>query len=184
VTLSQQDNVDESLDTMNGAMLHYDAHYAAQTSWKKPLMVSTITLQRAIGMGSKTFGRRATLLGFSEIALVKPVFGGDTLYSASEIVKCEPTTEAETGLVEVLTRATLADGTEVARFTWRATIYKRGRGPNGDFPPPLPEARFAMFRAAEDGALVEQVGIYFEEFQPGETFVHYPRRSFYWDEAV
>ena len=44
VTLSQQDNVDEALDTMNAAMLHYDANYAAQTAWKRPLMVSTITL--------------------------------------------------------------------------------------------------------------------------------------------
>ena len=53
VTLSQQDNVDEALDTMNAAMLHYDDYYAAQTTWKKPLMVSTITLQRAIGMSSR-----------------------------------------------------------------------------------------------------------------------------------
>src|SRR5215213_5573503 len=33
VTLSQQDNADEALDTQNGAMLHYDAHYAAATAW-------------------------------------------------------------------------------------------------------------------------------------------------------
>lgn len=183
VTLSQQDNTDEALDTMNAAMLHYDAHYAAQTAWKKPLMVSTITLQRAIGIGSKTFGRRKALLGFSEIALTKPVFGGDTLYAASEILDCAPA-DNDTGTVEVLTRATLADGTEVARFTWRGSIYRRGRGPDGDLPPPRPEPRFAAWRAADDGSLVEQVGLYFEEFEPGETFVHSPRRSFYWDEAV
>ena len=40
LTLSQQDNVMESLDTLNAAMLHYDHNYAAQTSWQKPLMVS------------------------------------------------------------------------------------------------------------------------------------------------
>ena len=59
VTLSQQDNADEALDTLNGAMLHYDAHYAAATAWQRPLMVSTLTLQRLIGMASKTYGRRA-----------------------------------------------------------------------------------------------------------------------------
>ena len=32
---------DEALDTLNAAMLHYDGHYAAQTAWKQPLMVST-----------------------------------------------------------------------------------------------------------------------------------------------
>jgi itaconyl-CoA hydratase len=184
VTLSQQDNVDEALDTMNAAMLHYDAHYAAQTTWKKPLMVSTITLQRAIGMASKTFGRRKSLLGFSEIALTHPVFGGDTLYASSEILICEATDDPDTGIVEALTRAKLPDGTEVARFSHRSTIYKRGRGPNGDFPPPLAEPRFAAWREAEDGVLVEQVGLYFEEFRKEETFVHYPRRSFYWDESV
>ena len=40
VTLSQQDNADEALDTLNGAMLHYDAHYAAATVWQRPLMVT------------------------------------------------------------------------------------------------------------------------------------------------
>jgi len=183
VTLSQQDNVDEALDTMNAAMLHYDANYAAQTAWKKPLMVSTITLQRAIGMSSKTFGRRKALLGFSEIALTKPVFGGDTLYSASEILACEAC-DAETGIVEVLTRATLADATEVARFTYRSAIYKRAHGPDGDSPAPIAEPRFAAWREAADGALVEQMGLFFEDFRAGETFVHSPRRSFYWNEAV
>ena len=37
ITLSQRDNVIDSLETMNGAMLHFDAHYAGQTSWKRPL---------------------------------------------------------------------------------------------------------------------------------------------------
>src|SRR5207237_7654459 len=68
VTLSQQDNADEALDTLNYAMLHYDAHYAEQTSWQKPLMVSTITLQRVIGLASRTFGRKKAILGFKEIA--------------------------------------------------------------------------------------------------------------------
>ena len=83
VTLSQQDNADEALDTLNYAMLHYDAHYAAQTAWKKPLMVSTVTLQRILGLASRTFGRKKSILFFAEIVLSGPVFGGDTLYSAS-----------------------------------------------------------------------------------------------------
>jgi len=31
VTLTQQDNIDEALDTMNAAMIHYDDHYAGKT---------------------------------------------------------------------------------------------------------------------------------------------------------
>src|SRR6185503_19397005 len=81
VTLSQQDNVDEALDTLNGAMLHYDAHYAASTAWQRPLMVSTLTLQRLVGMASKTYARRSAITGFDEIVLNGPLFGGDTLYA-------------------------------------------------------------------------------------------------------
>ena len=81
VTLSQQDNADEALDTLNGAMLHYDAHYAGATAWQRPLMVSTLTLQqRLIGMASKTYGRRRAILGFDDITMNGPLFGGDTLY--------------------------------------------------------------------------------------------------------
>ena len=85
VTLSQQDNADEALDSMNSAMIHYDAQYSAQTAWGKELMVSTVTLQRLIGMSSKTFGRKHSIIGFKNIAMIKPVFGGDTLYAESEI---------------------------------------------------------------------------------------------------
>jgi len=58
MTISQQDNVEETLDTLNQAMLHFDAHYASQTEWKKPLGVSTLTLQRLMGMTWKTFNKK------------------------------------------------------------------------------------------------------------------------------
>ena len=45
LTLSQQDNAEEAMDTLNQAMLHFDDSYASKTEWKKPLMVSTLTLQ-------------------------------------------------------------------------------------------------------------------------------------------
>ena len=67
-----KDNLDEALDTLNSAMVHYDAHYAAQTQFKQPLMVSTVTLQRVIGMASKTFGKKRRLLGFKELAMTAP----------------------------------------------------------------------------------------------------------------
>ncbi len=56
ITFTQQDNVVESLTTLNSAQVHYDDHYAARTSWRRPLVVSTLTLQRMIGMTWKTFG--------------------------------------------------------------------------------------------------------------------------------
>src|SRR4051812_18860500 len=118
VTLSQQDNADEALDTLNGAMLHYDAHYATATAWRRPLMVSTLTLQRLVGMASKTYGRRRAIVGFDDITMSGPLFGGDTLYAESEIVD----TDVVTGSVQILILGRKADGTEVARITCRMTM--------------------------------------------------------------
>ena len=175
VTLSQQDNADEALDTMNGAMLHYDAHYAAATSWQRPLMVSTLTLQRLVGMASKTFGRRRALLGFDEIAMNGPLFGGDTLYAESEVLE----TDATDGTVRVVMRGHKPDGTEVARITCRMAMERREAGIDA-----AGEERFAAYHEADDGALVEQVGLWFEDCVAGESFVHGPRRSFYREESV
>jgi itaconyl-CoA hydratase len=184
VTLSQQDNADEAQETLNYAMLHYDAHYAAQTAWKKPLMVSTITLQRVIGLASRTFGRKKAILGFSKIALTAPVFGGDTLYSDSEIVAVRDG-DADLGMVSVVSRGRTAEGREVAELAYDVAVYRRGHHPDegGRSLPPAEADRFMLYEES-DGMLVEKYGLFFEDARPGETFVHYPRRTFYRDEAV
>jgi itaconyl-CoA hydratase len=174
VTLSQQDNTDEALETLNAAMLHYDAHYAAETSWGRPLVVSTLVLQRIIGLAAKTYGQRSAILGFPEIALTGPVFGGDTLYAESEVLDCAPAASAEAGIVTARLHARKPDGSEVGRFVCRFAIHRRGAAPQHT----PHEPRFAAFQPASDGALVEQTGLYFEELVPGESFVHAPRRSF------
>lgn len=170
VTLSQQDNADEALETLNAAMLHYDAQYAAATAWQRPLMVSTLVVQRIVGMAAKTYGNRTAILGFPDIALTAPVFGGDTLYAESEVVDCAP--GAETGEVTARLRAVKADGTEIGRITARFAVHRRDATPRAEDP------RFAACRADADGVLVEQTGLFFEDLRPGETFVHRPRRGF------
>jgi itaconyl-CoA hydratase len=174
VTLSQQDNADEALDTQNGAMLHYDAHYAAATAWQNPLMVSTLTLQRLIGMASKTYGRRSAILGFDDIAMNGPLFGGDTLYAESEVLDVEPT-----GTIRTLIRGCKADGTEVARVSCRMAVERRDTGDD-----PVQEERFAAYHAADDGALVEQAGLWFDDCVAGESFVHAPPRTFHREESL
>ena len=188
VTLTQQDNLDEALDTMNSAMLHYDAHYAGQTAWVKPLMVSTITLQRAIGMASVTFGRKRRIPVFHEIAMTAPVFGGDTLYADSEIAAVDGGSDPDVGMLKVITRMKRADGTEVARLSYDVEVYRRGRYPGAGGAlggsEAAAEPRFASYRELPGGSLLEQYGLFFEDAQPNETFVHFPRRSLTRDEAV
>ena len=182
-TLSQDDNATEALETQNGAMLHFDAHYAAATTWGRPLMVSTITLQLLLGMASKTYGRRAALLGIDEIALTGPLFGGDTLYAESEILDCAPDAMPERGIVTADITGRKPDGATIGRARVRMAIWRRGAGPDAGATP-AEEPRFAAYHPAEDGALVEQSGPFFEDFAPGESFVHAPRRSFFAEEAA
>jgi itaconyl-CoA hydratase len=174
VTLSQQDNADEALETLNAAMVHYDAHYAAATTWGRPLMVSTLVLQRIIGLTAKTYGRRRAILGFSDIALTAPVFGGDTLYAESEVLHCGPGPDPDSGIVTARLRALKPDGSAIGTFICRFAILRRAAGSD----PVADQPRFAAYHPADDGALVEQTGLFFDDLHPGERFVHTPRRSF------
>src|SRR5262249_48398934 len=124
-TLSQQDNAEEALDTLNQAMVHYDARYAARTEWGRPLVVSTLTIQRVVGMTGKTFGKRARTLGFGEITLTYPVFGGDTLYAATEIRAVHDDGDPACGRLALATRGVNQDGTVVCELTWEILVYKR-----------------------------------------------------------
>lgn len=129
LTISQQDNAEEALDTLNQAMLHYDARYAARTEWGQPLVVSTLTIQRVVGMTSKTFGKRARVLGFAEIALTRPVFGGDTLYAETEVRETRDDGDPSTGRLGLLTRGLNQDGAVVCELHWEIEVYKRAALP-------------------------------------------------------
>ena len=189
VTVSQQDNVMEALDTLNAAMLHYDHHYAAQTSWKHPLMVSTITLQNLIGMSSKTFARRARIERFASIAMTAPVFGGDTLYSESQILAVDDHSSTDSGRVTVLCQGLNQRGEVVAKITYEARVWRRGQGPL--FAPAcvskteaVTDERFRSHSIDTQGRWVEQTGLFFEDFQNNETFLHWPCRSFTTQEGM
>ena len=136
ITISQQDNMEETLDTLNQAMLHFDAHYASQTEWKKPLGVSTLTLQRLIGMTWKTFNKKMRICSWSEIKMTAPVLGGDTLYAESEIKKQTgagnthgANDRTNCGQLTVMTRGINQDGKAVCAMEYDMLVYKRGSIP-------------------------------------------------------
>ena len=130
ITITQQDNISESLATLNQAMIHYDEHYAAQTEFKHPLVVSSLTLQRAVGMAWKTFGRRRRIVRFQAIRMTAPVFGGDTLYARSRIAAvADAPDDADCGQVSVETTLSNAQRVDVAVIAYDQLIYRRDRGP-------------------------------------------------------
>ena len=187
VMITQQDNIDESLDTLNYAMIHYDAHYAAQTAFKLPLVVSSITLQRVLGMSSRTFGRKKAIPSIAEIAMTAPIFGGATIYCESEIVGLRDGDDADYGQLAVVSKAFNSEGTQVARMGYDIQIYREGMHPDeagGDRPAVADEDRFRLYRSEPDGSLIEQYGLFYEDCEAGETFVHYPARTIYPDFAA
>jgi itaconyl-CoA hydratase len=129
LTISQQDNAEEALDTLNQAMLHYDAQYAARTEWGRPLVVSTLTIQRVVGMTGKTFARRARTLGFAEIRLGHPVFGGDTLYAETEVREARDEGHPGWGRLGLVTRGLNQHGALVCELHWEIEVYKRAALP-------------------------------------------------------
>jgi len=133
LTLSQQDSRDECLDTLNQQMLHFDEQFALHGEWRKCLMDSTLTTKVVMGMTWKTFAKRVRLLGFDEITLTKPMFGGDTIYAESEILEKSDATEtpdashASAGRLKVRTIGVNQRGETVANLVYDVLIARAGK---------------------------------------------------------
>jgi len=178
VDISQQDNREESLDTLNNAHLHYDSHYAAQTEWKNPLFVSTITIQRMFGMISRSWYRRRRVIAIDNITLTGPLFDGDTLYTESTVTGIDRSPDADVGNIKLAVICSAARGVAIARMECTIEVFRRGRHPE-DRPDEsiAEEPRFNLYHAGPEGTLVEQTGLWFEDLHEGECFVHWPGRS-------
>ncbi len=86
-TITEADNIQFSLITMNRHPLHSNSHYAAKTEFGKPLVNSALTLAIVTGMTVDDVSFKATAnLGWKEIKLTAPVFNGDTIYARSKVL--------------------------------------------------------------------------------------------------
>src|SRR5215470_5614121 len=182
--ISQQDNHDDAVDLINNAQLHFDSHYAAQTEWKKPLGVSTMTVQRLLGMISRSWYRRRAILGIDSIAMTRPVFGGDTLYAESTVTKMDAGDDPDVGVVSLSIDGLNQNNVTVSKIACRLEIYKQGQHPEDQTDEaPSEEERFRSHHVDAQGALVEQTGLAFEDMQEGETFAHWPGRTITFEES-
>lgn len=137
-TVTQQDNIWFTLLTQNVAAVHFDAHYAAQTEFARPLVNSCLTIalvtgQSVIDVSYNVFAN----LGWDEVRLPKPVFEGDTIYSRSKVLDTrESKSRANVGVVTVKTEGFNHDGVVVCTFKRTLLVYKRAGAPNRA--PPVP----------------------------------------------
>ena len=133
-TITDADNIQFSLLTMNFHPMHCDAHHASKSEFGRLLVSSGLTVAIVLGMSvNDVSGKAIANLGWKEIRLTGPVFGGDTLYAESEVLEVRESKSRPTqGIVTVQTRAFNQDGKPVLDFIRSALIAKRGHGTNED----------------------------------------------------
>jgi itaconyl-CoA hydratase len=130
-TISATDNTWFTLLTVNSNPIHFDAHYAAQTEFKRPLVNSTLTLAVITGLSVADISRHAVNLGWDEVRMPAPVFEGDTLYAQSKVLTCRDSkSRPNMGIVEVETKGFKQDGTVVLTYRRAILVYKKGFAPS------------------------------------------------------
>ena len=129
-TITQQDNVWFTLLTMNTHPLHFDEEYAKGTEFGQTLVASPLTLAILVGMSVSDVSQRAIAnLGWRDIALVHPVYPGDTLYAESEVLEVrESKSRPNAGLVTVKTTGVNQNGKTVCTFERTMLMPKRPDG--------------------------------------------------------
>lgn len=130
-TVTNVDNIWFTLLTQNTAPIHFDAHYASKTEFKKPLVDSTFTVALVTGQSVTDISQNVFAnLGWEEIRLPNPVFEGDTIYSESKVLeKRESKSRENVGIILVETSGYNQDGIVVITFKRRVMVYKKGMSP-------------------------------------------------------
>jgi len=129
-TVTKTDNIWTTLLAVNPNPIHFDAHYASQTEFKKPLVNSPLTLAIVTGLSVADISRYGVNLGWDEVRMPAPVFEGDTIYAQTEVLSArESQSRPHMGLIEVKTTGFKQDGTVVMTFRRTILVYKRAHLP-------------------------------------------------------
>jgi acyl dehydratase len=129
-TVSSTDNTWFTLLTVNTNPIHFDAHYASQTEFGRPLVNSCFTLAVVTGLSVADVSRYAVNLGWDEVRMPAPVFEGDTIYAKTEVLSCrESKSRPHMGVVEIKTTGFKQDRTVILTFRRTILVYKRGHAP-------------------------------------------------------
>ena len=129
-TVTTADNQWFTLMTVNSNPIHFDAHYAAQTEFGRPLVNSCFTLALVTGLSVADVSQHAVNLGWDEVRMPAPVFEGDTIYAQTEILSARPSkSRPHMGVVEIKTTGFKQDGTVVIHYRRTILVYKRGHEP-------------------------------------------------------
>ena len=140
-TLSEADNTWFTLLTCNTNEIHFNADYAAQTEFGRPLMNSCLTLSLVTGLSVDDISQHIVAnLGWDKVTLPAPVFAGDTIYAESEVLETRPSkSRPGQGIVRVRTRGFNQKGTVVIQFERTVLVHSRETAPKHARPSPRSE---------------------------------------------
>ena len=126
-TITQADNIQFSLLTMNRHPAHCDAHYAKDTEFGQELVNSTLTLAVITGLTVDDVSARAIAnLGWDNIKLSAPVFVGDTLYARTKVLDTRQSkSRPHQGIVKTYTEGYNQDGKVVLSFERASLVPSR-----------------------------------------------------------
>ena len=126
-TVTETDNLLISTLTHNPQPLHLDHEAARESEFGRPLVNSCFTFSLAVGVSvaETTLGTLVANLGYDEVKFPLPVFVGDTLRIASEVVALrESKSRPNAGIVTWEHRAVNQRGETVCTFKRSALIKK------------------------------------------------------------
>ncbi|HEY8677332.1 MAG TPA: MaoC family dehydratase [Candidatus Dormibacteraeota bacterium] len=137
-TLSEADNTWFTLLTCNTNEIHFNADYASETEFGKPLMNSCLTLALVTGLSVDDISRHIVAnLGWDKVTLPAPVFAGDTIYAESEVLETRPSkSRPGQGVVRVRTRGFNQKGTVVIMFERAVLVHSQQTEPKRRRPSP------------------------------------------------
>ncbi len=136
-TVTATDNAWFTQLTLNTAHLHFDANYAAQTAFGRPLVNSCFTLALVTGQSVSDISQNVFAnLGWDEVRLPHPVYEGDTIYAESEVLETRGSgSKPDLGIVTIRTIGYNQDGDIVISFRRTVMVYRRGKGPLATYRP-------------------------------------------------
>jgi itaconyl-CoA hydratase len=129
-TITESDNIQFSLITMNAHPMHCDVNFAAKSEFGRLLVNSGLSLAVVLGMTVNDVSAKAIAnLGWKEITLTAPVFCGDTLYAESEVLEVRASKSRPTqGIVTTRTRGLNQANVQIMEFIRMSLIPRRGHG--------------------------------------------------------
>lgn len=126
-TITEADNHQFSLLTMNHHPLHIDTEYNKDGVYGKPLVVGTLVFSLVVGMTVRALsGKAIANLEYETVKHDGPVFAGDTIYAESEILEVTPSrSKPDRGVVYAETTAHNQRGEQILSLRRRFLVPRR-----------------------------------------------------------